>query len=148
MTRPSKEHSEHSSQPVPRVEVLAPSPGFAYRLWVAGLLSNVHDSGFAVDVCVAGQEPQALFASNLTRQQVLQCLRVMIQNAEDLPQNIKALLPGINWPAFPRLKAKLGAADAQERDELWLAMTTLVPATLRALNRYRKQRPELFSFRF
>jgi len=142
MTTP---HQEQSPQPSPRASVNTPQ-GFGYSLWVAGLLGNLHDAGFAVDTCVAGQEQDSLFSSQLTRQQVLQCLKVMIQSAEDLPPAIKALMPGIDWPAFRLVKPQLMARSAQERDELWTSMTTLVPVTLRALNRYRKHRPELFSF--
>lgn len=143
MTTPEQ---KHSSQPAPRPS--APPPGFGYYLWVAALLGNLHDSGFAVDTCVAGQEQDGLFASQLTRQQVLQCLKVMINSAEDLPPAIKAQLPGIDWPAFRKLKNRLGARNNKERNELWEAMTHLVPTTLRALNRYRKHRPEFFTFRF
>ena len=143
MTAPQE---QRSSQPAPRHPALP--PGFGYYLWVAALLGNLHDSGFAVDTCVAGQEKDALFASQLTRQQVLQCLKVMINSAEDLPPAVKAQLPGIDWPALRSLRVKLGARNSKERDELWEAMTTLVPTTLRALNRYRKHRPELFAFRF
>ena len=140
MSTPRQEH-------LPSAAAIQPPAGFGYTLWVAALLGNLHDSGFAVDTCVAGQEQSALFASNLTRPQVLQCLRVMVNSAEDLPPGIKALLPGIDWPAFRALMPKLAARNAKERDELWTAMTVLVPATLRALNRYRKHRPELFAFR-
>jgi len=141
MSTPQQEYP----QPAPRTTLVTPQ-GFGYRLWVAGLLGNLHDSGFAVDTCVAGQEQETLFSSQLTRQQVLQCLKVMAQSAEDVPPAIKALMPGIDWPAFRAILPKLNARNNQEREALWNVMTTLVPITLRALNRYRKHRPELFSF--
>lgn len=139
--------SDHAS-PLPPGACKSPTPpaGFGRRLWIAGLLGNLHDAGFAIDTCVAGQDIESLFTAQLTRQQVLQCLRVMIDSVADLPAEVKADLPGIDWPAFARLKPHLAARGRQEQEELWSAMTTLVPVTLRALARYRKFRRDLFSF--
>ncbi|GAB2182161.1 hypothetical protein DLREEDagrD3_23840 [Denitratisoma sp. agr-D3] len=135
-----------SAPPAPRPAVPVP-PGFGYQLWVAGLLGNLHDAGFAVDTCVAGQEQDDLFASHLTCQQVLQCLRVMANSAKDLPPAIQALMPGIDWPALRAMESLLAARSSRQRSALWAAMTELVPHTLRSLSRYRKQKPGLFSFR-
>lgn len=142
MTAPKE---KHSTQPFSQATGLPP-PGFAYALWVAALLGNLHDAGFAVDTCVAGQDRDSLFSTQLTRQQVLQCLRVMSNSAADLPPAIRALLPDIDWAAFHQLDTLLSARGNQQQ-ALWEAMTELVPNTLRALNRYRKHKPTLFSFR-
>lgn len=141
MTTPQQKHT-----PAALRGQAAPPGDFGRKLWVAGLLGNLHDSGFAVDTCVAGQERDALFAAYLTRQQVLQCLKVMINSAEDMPYAVKTEMPAIAWDALIDLRHRLAGRNAEERDVLWAAMTVLVPATLRALNRYRKQHPGLFAF--
>ncbi|ANQ83156.1 hypothetical protein [Azoarcus olearius] len=132
--------------PIHPATAAVPAADIGRALWCAGLLGNLHDAGVAISLCTSGWDQAAFFESRAARKKALQCLNVMVDSARDLPDAVTARLGRIDWLAWEALRAVLKARTADERDRLWYAIGTLVPATVIELRRYRRQMPQLFEF--
>lgn len=132
--------------PIHPSSAAVPAADIGRALWCAGLLGNLHDAGVAISLCASGWDQEAFFASRAARRKALQCLQVMVDSARDLPDAVSARLARIDWLGWEELRPALKAATAADRDRLWHAIGTLVPATVVELRRYRRLLPQLFEF--
>lgn len=132
--------------PIHPASAAVPAADIGRALWCAGLLGNLHDAGVAISLCTSGWEKDAFFESRAARKKALQCLRVMVDSARDLPDAVSARLGRIDWLAWETLRPLLKAKSADDCDRLWYAIGTLVPATVIELRRYRRLMPQLFEF--
>ncbi|QDF95114.1 hypothetical protein CJ010_00370 [Azoarcus sp. DD4] len=132
--------------PIDPASADVPTADIGRALWCAGLLGNLHDAGVAISLCTSGWEKDAFFESRAARKKALQCMNVMVDSARDLPDAVTARLGRIDWLAWEELRPVLKARNADERDRLWYAIGTLVPATVIELRRYRRLMPQLFEF--
>lgn len=109
------------------------------------LLGILEEAGTSVLILTEGVEPEEFFSSGLTQQEVLKQMRVMTETAANLPPELKHKIAEIDWAGWSVLNMQLTVAGGFERDALWFAVRSLVPATLMWLRVYRKDAPELFS---
>lgn len=109
------------------------------------LLGILEESGMAILTMTEDIEPEEFFASRLTQQEVLRQMRVMTETAANLPYDLKLKVAEIDWAGWSVLNTQLSVAGGFERDALWFAVRSLIPATLMWLRVYRKDAPELFS---
>jgi uncharacterized protein with HEPN domain len=84
------------------------------------------------------------FASRITRTETLKLLRSMAQTAADIPPEVRARLPLIEWHAWAALPVKLDK-PTQHPLQIWVAIKELTPMTVQYLNDYKRSQPQLFS---
>ena len=82
---------------------------------------------------------------NITQQEVLRQLRIMTETAANVPYDLKHEVAEIDWAGWSVLNNQLTVAGGFERDALWFAVRSLIPATLMWLRVYRKDSPSIFS---
>lgn len=109
------------------------------------LLGIFEEAGTAILTLTEGLEPEEFFASRLTQQETLNQLRIMAETANNVPPAIKQRLPEVDWAGWALLGSQLQLSGGFERDAVWFAVRSLVPAMLMWLRVYRKGMPELFS---
>lgn len=109
------------------------------------LLGILEESGLAILTLTEGVEPEEFFSSRITQQEVLRQLQVMAETAANVPGELKYQMAEIDWAGWSVLNMQLTVAGGFERDVLWFAVRSLIPATLMWLRVYRKDAPELFS---
>jgi len=108
-------------------------------------LAILEDAGSAILTLTDGIEPQEFFASRLTQQEVLRQTRIMAETAANVADALKRRMPEVDWAGWFVLHSQLVGQGGFERDALWFAVRSLVPATLLWLRVYRKEVPEAFS---
>jgi uncharacterized protein with HEPN domain len=109
------------------------------------LLGILDEAGLAVLTLTEGLEPEEFFASRLTQQEVLRQMRVMVETAANVPNDLKRQMLEVDWAGWSVLGAQLTIKSGFEQNALWFGVRSLVPATLMWLRVYRKNTPELFS---
>lgn len=107
-----------------------------------GILEN---AGEAILTLTDDITPEEFFASRLTQQEVLRQTRIMAETAANVSETLKRQMPEIDWAGWFVLHSQLVGQGGFERDALWFAVRSLVPATLMWMRVYRKDVPELFS---
>lgn len=108
-------------------------------------LGILEESGMAILTMTEGIEPEEFFASRITQQEVLNQLRVMTETAANVSNELKVEMAEVDWAGWSVLNLQLTMAGGFERDALWFAVQSMIPATLMWLRVYRKNSPELFS---
>lgn len=114
-------------------------------LLAGALLGILEETGESILILTEGIEPEEFFASKLTQQQVLNCIRTMTETAANVPAEIKQRLLEIDWAGWAMLGGQLNREGGFERDAVWFCIRSLVPATLMWLRVFQKSAPELFS---
>lgn len=109
------------------------------------LLGILEEAGMAVMTLTEDIEPEEFFASRITQQEVLRQMRIMAETAANVPQDLKRKMPEFDWAGWYVLHSQLMGQGGFERDALWFAVRSLVPATLLWMRVYRKDMPEVFS---
>jgi uncharacterized protein with HEPN domain len=110
----------------------------------AAMLGLLQQTGMDVIVLTEELDEQEFFASRLTRQETLRLLGVMAYTARDLPVQVRAQLPEINWPAWAALPDALIRPNEHPL-KIWVAARELTPLTVQHLIDYKRVYPELFS---
>lgn len=114
-------------------------------LFSGALLGILEEAGLAVLTLTEGVDPEEFFASRITQHEVLRQMRVMAETAANVPEELKRQMPEIEWAGWVVLDTQLKVAGGFERDALWFAVRSMVPATLMWLRVYRKNTPDVFS---
>ncbi|CAG0951036.1 hypothetical protein MTYP_00192 [Methylophilaceae bacterium] len=114
-------------------------------LLAGALLGIMEESGESILTLTEGLEPDEFFASRLTRHEVLRLLRVMTETAANVPNDLKQQMAEIEWSGWAVLDTQLKVAGGFERDAIWFAIRSMVPATLMWLRVFRRNAPQLFS---
>jgi len=114
-------------------------------LFGGALLGILEEASEAIMTLTEGIEPEEFFGSRITQQEVLRQMRIMAESAANLPDELKWQMPEIEWSGWAVLDSQLKLVGGFERDALWFAVRSMVPATLMWLRVYRKNQPELFS---
>lgn len=109
------------------------------------LFGILNEAGTAILTLTEGVEPEEFFGSRITQQEVLRQMRIMAETAANVPHELKQRMAEIDWAGWSVLDTQLKVAGGFERDALWFAVRSLVPATLLWLQVYRKNTPEIFS---
>jgi len=109
------------------------------------MLGILEETGLALLTLTEGVEAEEFFASRLTQHEVLRQMRTMVETANNVPDELKHKMLEIDWAGWSVLGMQLKVAGGFERDALWFAVRSLVPATLMWLRVFRKDAPELFS---
>lgn len=109
------------------------------------LLGILEEAGMAIMTLTEGSEPEEFFASRITQQEVLRQMRIMAETAASISEELKQKMPEIDWAGWYVLYSQLAGQGGFERDALWFAVRSLVPATLLWMRVYRKELPEIFS---
>jgi len=109
------------------------------------LLGFMEEAGVAILTLTEAVEPEEFFSSRLTQHEVMRHMRVLVETAASVPDELKHKLIDIDWAGLAVLCAKLKLEGGFERDAVWFGVRSLAPATLMWLRFYRKDAPELFS---
>ncbi|GAB4063128.1 hypothetical protein GCM10028811_34980 [Uliginosibacterium sediminicola] len=117
-----------------------------HNIYAAGLLANFFESGWAIQVLIGDMDRAQYFASRLTRAEIKRHLRIMVDMAVALPEEVSAQMPLVNWQAWRELDAALPCLSRAQKDVVWFTLETLVPVTGYHLRQYKAKLPELFSF--
>ena len=92
------------------------------------------------------QGEQELFDSPNTLNQIEQLLMVMAQTLEHFPMAVIAQLPEIDWAGWQALHLKLQRGERPRREEVWYAVSSLVPNAVALLAQLRRRQPGWFEF--
>lgn len=115
-------------------------------LYVASLLANFFEAGWAIQVLV-GDATQAQYdASRLTRPKAEKHLREMVETARSLPLVLRQQMPKVDWQSWVELGDYLPPQDARARALVWTAIDMWLPTAGRELRLYRRQLPQLWRF--
>ncbi len=114
-------------------------------MYSAALLHAIEDAGTGVLTLTEGLQDDELLASRLTRAEVTRQLRILIEAASALPQDMRDAMPEVDWPGILATGPTLvGPAGAALNDAMLFGVSSLVPATLMWLRVYRQQNPQWF----
>lgn len=114
-------------------------------LLAGAMLGIMEEVSLAVLTLTEGVEPDEFFASKLTQREVLNLTRTLVETAENIPDEVKHKMLEIDWAGWSVLGTQLKVAGGFERDALWFAVRSLIPATMLWLRVFRKNEPQLFS---
>jgi uncharacterized protein with HEPN domain len=109
------------------------------------LLAIIEEAGESVLTLTEGLEPDEFFNSKITQHEVLRQIRILTESAANIPFEIKHDIAEVDWAGWSMLSMQLKTAGGFERDAVWFAVRSLIPATLMWLRVYRKNTPEHFS---
>jgi uncharacterized protein with HEPN domain len=109
------------------------------------LLSIVEEAGESVLTLTEGIEPEEFFNSKITQHEVMRQIRIMTETAANIPVEIKHDIAEVDWAGWSMLNMQLNTAGGFERDAVWFAIRSLIPATLMWFRVYRKNTPQHFS---
>jgi uncharacterized protein with HEPN domain len=114
---------------------------------IGSLLNIIEAAGESILTLTEGVEPEAFFNSRLTQMEVMNQLRVMAESSSHFPIEHKAKMAEIDWAVWSMLNMQLKTAGGFERDAVWFAVRSLVPATLMWFRIFRQNNPELFAIK-
>ncbi len=110
----------------------------------AAMLGLMEQTGLDVIILTEALDDTEFFSSRLTRLQTYQLLGALADTANNLPEEVRARLPLIDWAAWAALPAALARPDANAF-RIWVAAKELTPLTVQGLIDYRRLHPDLFS---
>lgn len=117
-------------------------------LYVASLLASFFEAGWSVQVLVGDADQAQYESSRLARPEVEKHLATMSAIARSLPEDVRDLMPKVDWQGWMDLGDYLPPHDAQARALVWTVIEAWLPPAGRELRRYRQQLPQLWSFKF
>ena len=110
------------------------------RLVTNALFDIAVQSGESALVCIAEmQNEDELFASANTLAAVEGHLLAIARSLADLPPDAQLALPELDWRGWQAVHEHLAGKLAPRREEVWYAVTALVPATLVLIERLRRR---------
>lgn len=116
------------------------------QLFVASLLANFFDAGWAIQVLLGDMDRTQYEASRLARPEIERHLRTMADSAQALPEEVRALMPKVDWAAWAALAARLPPQDDAARAKVWTVISVWLPPDGQALRAYRARLPEWWRF--
>jgi hypothetical protein len=122
----------------PRPRRLNPARPHAPFVLRAALLGNLHDAGEAIALSAAGHDKETLFALPGLREQLVEHLEAMRDNARGMPLADRLAMPGIDWHAWANLQISHYGSPVEWRERLWQVITILLPQTLIEIRRYQR----------
>lgn len=110
----------------------------------ATMLNIMLQSCEAVLTLTEDVAPEGFFSSQLTQAETLRHLRIIAENVDRLPMESKTIMSEIDWAGWNVLLSQVRSVGGFERDAIWFAIRSMVPATLIWLRVFRQQQPDLF----
>jgi uncharacterized protein with HEPN domain len=110
----------------------------------ATMLNIMQQSCEAVLTLTEDVAPEDFFSSQLTQAESLRHLRIIAENVDRLPMESKTMMAEIDWAGWNVLLSQVRSSGGFERDAIWFAIRSMVPATLIWLRVFRQQQPDLF----
>lgn len=110
----------------------------------AAMLGLIENTGLDIIVLTEELEEREFFASRLTRLQTFQLLGSLAEAARNLPPEVRARLPDVDWAAWAALPAAL-ARPNEHAFRIWVAAKELTPLTVQSLIDCKRVYPELFA---
>ena len=110
----------------------------------AALLGLMRQLGLDIITLTEELGESEFFASRITRMETLKLLSNMAKTVSDIPADVRAQLPQIDWATWMALPEKL-ARPVQHPFQIWVAIRELTPMTVQQLNDYKRTQPKLFS---
>ena len=114
---------------------------------VGSLLKIIEAAGESILTLTEGVDPEEFFNSRITQMEVMNQLRVIAESSSNFPIEHKSQMAEIDWAGWSMLNMQLKTAGGFERDAVWFAVRSLVPATLMWLRVFRQNSPELFAIK-
>lgn len=142
-TTPETGGSEGDSRSLPADA--QPQP--AGDLYVASLLNGFFESGWSVQVLLGDADQAQFESSRIARPEAEKHLKRMAEIARDLPEEVRALMPKVDWQSWIDLGEHLPPANARSRALVWTAISAWLPPAGSEMRRYRRQYPHLWRFK-
>lgn len=98
-------------------------------------------------ILVENVEPEDFFASTLTQREAIRQIRIITESAANLPDDVKRKTKEIDWAGWQVLLAQVKTSGGFERDAIWFAIRSMVPATLMWLRVFKQSQPEMFAIK-
>lgn len=111
------------------------------------LYDIVTDAGRAVQTLVREMRGEdELFASTLTLRAVEAQLLIMAHTLGNMTPTLHRKLKEVDWVGWAALHDALRRGVQPRREEIWYAVSGLVPQTLMLLEQLRRREPDLFAW--
>ena len=111
------------------------------------LLGIIEEACEDILILVENVEPEEFFASKLTQKEAIRQIRIITESAANLPDDIKLKMKEIDWAGWQVLWAQVKTTGGFERDAIWFAIRSMVPATIMWLRVFRQSQPEIFAIK-
>ncbi len=117
------------------------------ELYVASLLKGFFEAGWSIQVLLGDADQAQYEQSRLARPRIEMHLKHMTDAAKALPEEVKALMPKVDWESWAELGEHVPPRSAHDRSLVWTAIDVWLPPAGAALRRYRRELPELWRFK-
>ncbi len=117
------------------------------KLVVASLLNGFFEAGWSIQVLLGDADRKQFESSRIARPQAEAHLKRMCEIARDLPEEVRDLMPKVDWQSWAELGEHLPPQDARDRALIWTAIEAWLPPAGLEMRRYRRQYPELWQFK-
>lgn len=116
-------------------------------MYQRSLYEIVMEAGRAVQTLVAPMESEdELFASTLTLRAVEAQLMVMAHTVGNMTPLLHRKLHHLDWNGWSALHDRLRRGVQPRREEIWYAVSGLVPQTMQLMADLRRRQPTLFEW--
>ncbi len=116
------------------------------QLYVASLLANFFEAGGSIQVLLGDMDRAQYEASRLARPEIERHLKTMADSAQALPDEVRAQMPKVDWPAWAALATLVPPCDEAARAQVWTVLSRWLPPAGLELRRYRARLPGLWAF--
>jgi uncharacterized protein with HEPN domain len=115
---------------------------------VSGALLNIIEEACeGVLTLTEDVEPEDFFSSRLTQQEVIRQIRIIAESAANVPEEVKRKMAEVDWAGWQVLLSQVNTMGGFERDAIWFAVRSMVPATLMWLRVFRNSQPQFFELK-
>jgi len=115
-------------------------------VFVAALLANFFEAGRSIQILVGDASQKQYENSRMTRPEVEKHMRIMADSASNLPDEVRKLMPKVDWQSWAELGKFLPPNDAHSRNLVWTVIEFWLPNEGVELRKYRRNLPELWRF--
>lgn len=119
----------------------------AQQIFNASLLTGFFEAGWSIQVLLGDMDRRQYEASRLARPEIERHLLTMSNCARDLPPDLRARMPRVDWSAWVELASSLPPVKDLDRAKIWTVISEWLPPAGAEMRRYRAQMPELWAFK-
>lgn len=115
-------------------------------MYIAAILGNVFEACRAMQILIGDMDREQYFTSLLTRREIEKHLRILIDNAKLVPDEVKQQMSRVPWEDWINLETELSCSTLDMQDEVWLMLSDRLPVTVHYMWMYWQKLPALFKF--
>lgn len=115
-------------------------------MFVAAILGNVFEACRAMQILIGDMDREQYFTSLITRREIEKQLRILIDNAKLVPDEVKQQMSRVPWDDWINLESQLGCSTLDMQDAVWHVLSERLPVTVHYMWMYWQKLPALFKF--